>query len=123
MGQLFLDRGRRSLRDDEEYNAARDGGGNSYDETEWFPCTCCRTTQLTGLVGSLVTFRDVRSKDMIGRGGEASLQDRPWLAIGSQRACPTRPKGAAYSVGGGGRGKKGKLVQIMRKCNEYIEDK
>ena len=105
--QLFLDRGRRISREDEEYNADNGGGGvNSNDETEWFLCTCRHTTQLTCLVGSLVTFRDGGSTERIGSGGDASLRDRPSLAIGGWRAFPTRSK-AAYSVVGEGGGEKG----------------
>ena len=52
----------------------------------------------------MVIFRDVSSIERIGDGGEAFLQDFPSLAIGGWRACPTRPKGVAYSVGGGGGG-------------------
>ena len=41
------------------------------------------------------------------------------------RACHTRLKEVEYYVGGGDgdRGEMGKLVQIVRKCNEYIKDK
>ena len=53
----------------------------------------------------MVIFRDVSSIERIGDGGEAFLQDFPSLAIGGWRACPTRLKGAAYSVGGDGRGR------------------
>ena len=57
--KLFLDRRRRRSPEDEEYNADNGGGGgNSDDETEWLPCACCRMTQITVLVGSLVSFRD-----------------------------------------------------------------
>ena len=40
-------------------------------------------------------------------------------------SCPTKPRGrrnlsvAAHFVGYGGGGEKGKMVQILRKCNAY----
>ena len=89
-------------------NRGRQGFGKSDDEIVWYPYVCFRTTRLNVLVGSLVTIRDGGSTERIGGGGEALLWDRPSTAIGGRRACPTRPKGEAYSVcGGGGGGGKG----------------
>ena len=61
-----------------------------------------------------------------GGDGETGRRKRGRGAMRSYAfACPSEPRGgatllvASHSAGYGGGGEKGKLVQIVKKCNEY----